>query len=56
MSDYQVRQLENTIAELKEELAMFKERCLQQERMIHMLESFERQSFYKPTGYIECQN
>ena len=49
MTDYQVRQLENQIAELKEELAMFKERCLQQERLIHVLETHERQSM-KQTG------
>ena len=53
MSDYQMRELENKIAELKEELAMFKERCLQQERMIHMLEK-QSVPMYKPTGFIEC--
>ena len=51
MYDFQVRELENTIAELKEELAMFKERCLQQERLIHVLgqQPFTYPSL-KPTG------
>jgi hypothetical protein len=65
LSDYQVRQLENKISDLKEELAMFKERCLQQERLIHEL---QKRPIYMPTfqqspdvfgptcGTILCQN